>query len=441
MKKITAAVIVILIIAVVFTPFVNGIIMEKIVRQSQSDVNQLYSDTGTDITLEIVEYKRNFRSSDIVWKVNFGSLETFYGVEEVILTDHAVHGYTGIVSTTSLEKNPWFSSFIDNKLNGSNPLSITTRYRLNGSIDTEILISEFNMETEGKTIKVHPGRITAACSPGFDEITSETSWNGLKIDEVVNIDKAELKYDLKKISTYIWEGSIEYELAGIDGREEGQHFKFDGLKGDYSLDYREKDHKLSTGITARFDALIAPDLNVRDASVSFALNNLDAQGYEDFMTLYTQTVNSVLKDIAQAQDNPEKMKTLMEQRIGGIGLQMLGIYERLMKKGLEFKMADLKATLPEGEVEGNLSLVLNQDITFAQMGPVTQKPDLAFSLFSLESNLSFPAELAQDSPMLTTPLLPGMETGIFIQEGSKFQHQAKTENGTLVLNGRKVAFE
>jgi hypothetical protein len=159
------------------------------------------------------------------------------------------------------------------------------------------------------------------------------------------------------------------------------------------------------------------------------------------MTLYTQTVNSTIKDIAQAQDDPEEMKTLMEQRMGSVGLQMLGIYERLMKKGLEFKIINLNATLPEGKVEGELSLILNQDITFAQMGPITQKPDLAFSLFSLDSKLSFPAELAQDSPMLTAPLFPGMKTGIFLQEGSMLSHQATAGDGSLVLNGNKVTFE
>ena len=441
MKKITVTVIVILGIAILFIPFVNGIIMEKIVRQSQSDVNQLYSDTGSDVTLEIIDYKRNFRSSDIVWKVNFGSLKTFYGVDEILLTDHAVHGYTGIVSTTNLEKNPWFRSFIDNKLNGNNPLTITTRYRLNGTIETEILVGEFTIENKGKTVEVHPGQITVECSPGFDEIASEAEWDGLAIDEVVNVDRAEMNYDLKKISTYIWEGSLEYELAGINGRAEDRKFEFSGLKGDYSLDYTEKEQTLSTEMSARFDALAGPEINIRDASASFALNRIDAQGYEDFMKLYTETVNSTLKDIADAQDDPEKMKTLMEQRMGGVGLQMLGIYERLLKKGLELKLSDIKATLPEGTVEGELSLILNQDITFAQMGPITQKHDLAFSLFSLDSKLNFPAELVQDSPMLTAPLLPGMKTGIFVQDGSMLRHHARTEDGTLVLNGNKVTFD
>jgi len=137
MKKIVAVVLLILIIAA-GAPFINGLLLEKTIRNVFEEANSMYTESGFDYSLEIIDYDRNFLTSDIEWKINFGSLKALYGIEEMIFTEHARHGYIKVVSNTSFEKNEWFQRFIENKLQGENPFTITTSYTLFGDIESVV---------------------------------------------------------------------------------------------------------------------------------------------------------------------------------------------------------------------------------------------------------------------------------------------------------------
>ena len=120
--------------------------------------------------------------------------------------------------------------------------------------------------------------------------------------------------------------------------------------------------------------------------------------------------------------------------------QILAAYEKLLKKGLEFQISDLYARLPEGEIKGDVVLSLNKDMTFAGFFPLIQQPELALDIFSLQSELSFPAKLIDNSAMLLTPMSPGMQTGLFVQNGDNLTHKAETKDHKLFLNSQEVVF-
>ena len=426
-------------IAGLCAPFVNGIIMERIIKKNQSDVNKIYADTGSDVTLEIVQYDRHFKSSDIVWKLHLGKMKNFYGVEEIIFVDHAKHGITSIVSTTSLDQNPWFSTFLDENMGGKNPLNIITTYGVSGNIKSTITIDAFSIEKEGEVVDIKPGTFVVECESGFEKLSSKAVWDGMTVADMFAIDQIKIDYDLKKITNYIWDGTATYEVERIQGKDQNNPVEIKDLSGKYFLDYNEK--SLSTGIEFSCNSLSSPEFSLDDASVKIEVNDLDSQGYEDFMELYTHTAYSAIDSLSDAGDDPEKMKDAMDQQMATAGLQMLTAYEKFLKKGLELKISKLHAKLPSGKVKGNMKLLLNQDLTFAQLAPITQQPNLAFELVSLDSELSFPTELGQDNPMLTVPFYPGMKTGFFEQDGKKLVHRAKTKDGKLFLNGQEVTFE
>ena len=197
---------------------------------------------------------------------------------------------------------------------------------------------------------------------------------------------------------------------------------------------------LSTGGEIKIDNLVADNESIKDTFVRLDVNNIDAQGYEEFMKLYTQTVHAVLDDINAAEENPEKMKKVMEGQMAATGIQMMTAYEKFLRKGLEIKISDFHAQLPAGKVTGNIELILNQDVTFLQLAPIALQPKLALAIFSLQSDFRFPADLATDKTKLISPLFPGMQTGLFVEEGKHMVHRAETQNGKLLLNGTEVIF-
>jgi len=170
------------------------------------------------------------------------------------------------------------------------------------------------------------------------------------------------------------------------------------------------------------------------------MNNMDAQGYEEFMTVYTGTMYSLLDQIREAADDPARMEEIMQQQMPAAGLQFAAAYEKLLKKDLEIKITDLRARLPQGQISGDLQLRLNRDLTFAQLAPLIMQPKLALDAFSLESDLRFPAELAGENPSLVSPIYPGMQTGLFVLNGADLVHRARTKDGKLYLNGTEVLF-
>ena len=65
MKKAISAVVLILVLAGAGAPFISGVITERTLKQVFNDINQMYSEAGSDISLEISRYDRNYASSQI----------------------------------------------------------------------------------------------------------------------------------------------------------------------------------------------------------------------------------------------------------------------------------------------------------------------------------------------------------------------------------------
>jgi len=440
MKKIIGGVVILLIVAGVCAPFVNGLVMEKIVMQFQNDLNEMYADAGSGVTFEIVKYDRSFSSSEIEWSVKLGSLASIYGVDEIILIDQARHGFTGVETKTSLEKNQWFVDLLNDNLDGKNPLNITTTYKLSGKIKSIIDIAAFSFQKDNETVDFRPGRVVTECGEGLTHLFSETTWEGLSVSDKVMMDGFSLIYDLDKISTYIWDGKISYGVKNIKINDLGENFELMNFKGEYSLDFDKKKNILSTGGEVKIDNLVTGNKKVKDTFFRLESNNIDAQGYEEFMKLYTQAAYSVVDDMSAAKEDPEKVNKVLAEQMATTGLQMIAACEKILKKGLEIKISDLHAQLPEGKITGNIELKLNQDVTFVHLATIATQPNLAFDILSLQSDLSFPAELVGDNTMLVSPVYQGMQTGLFVEDGENLVHRAQTKNGKLLLNGKEVVF-
>ena len=69
MKKVIVGFVILLIVAGVCAPFASGLVMEKIVTRYQNDLNEMYADTGSGVTVDIIQYDRSFSSSEIEWSI------------------------------------------------------------------------------------------------------------------------------------------------------------------------------------------------------------------------------------------------------------------------------------------------------------------------------------------------------------------------------------
>ena len=438
MKKIIVGLLFIITVAGVGAPLVSGLVMEKIVKQSFSNLNTMYADTGSGVSIEIMDYDRKFSSTEMSWKMKLGRLNSIYGVDEIIFVDRAEHGLTGIVSTTSLEKNKWFTELVNNKLAGKNPLTITTEYTFTGQINSTVTVTAFSVPVEGELVEIKAGRAVFSCDKDVKNFSSEASWEGFAVSDKLTVDGVVLSSALERLSTYLWDGTFSFgiEKCRIEGAVE--QVELVGYKSDYSFDVESEEGTISIVAAFGADQLLAGAEKVDNGFVRIGVINLDTQGFEEFIKLYTQMANSALQEIAAAENDPEELKTILHKQLARTRLQLMTAFEKLLKKGLEFQVSELYGQLPSGEVKGDAVLSLNKDMTLAQFVPLVHQPELILEIFSLRSDMHLPAQLVGDNPMLLTPFAKGMSTGLFVKEGEKLSHQAETRDGRLYLNGREV---
>ncbi len=182
-------------------PFVNGLLMEKTVHQVVEDANTFYSDSGVDYSLEIINYKRGFLSSEIEWKVNLGSYKAIYGVDELVFHDYAKHGYTQVVTSTNFEDNSWFRVFLEQKLNGNNPFKLTTVYSVFGDIQTTFSFEAFSFDLEGETIGIKEGRFVVETDAELKKFSSTGNWLGLVAADKIALEKMSIDADLEMLTS------------------------------------------------------------------------------------------------------------------------------------------------------------------------------------------------------------------------------------------------
>ena len=441
MKKVFAGIVLIVLVAGFGAPVINGIVMEKIIKKVYRDINTLHSDSGSDVSVEIVKYKRNFYSSSIEWKVKLRNMKVAYGVDEIFFVDQVSHGLLGVVSTTSMAGNSWYSDFVKDKLSGKDPVHITTEYKLLGDIISTVALDAFTIENEGKVFNVLSANGVTSFDKELKNFTTKAWWNGLSLVDELSLGKMTLNSRLEKISTYIWAGGVSFAIKDGWAVENTERIELANLENSYTLSFDRKKNILSVELSAGVEKLKVGDDSLDEAFVRIGMRNMDGTAYEECMRLYAKSVSSLMEEISGAEDDPEKIKAIVDKQMTVLGSHAMAAYEKLLKKDLEFFISDMRGKMQSGEVKGNFSLRLNKDMTFMQFFPILGQPALAMDIFSLTSSLSFPAELAGDYPSLLTPLYPGMQTGFFEKDGKYLRHKAETKDGKLFLNGQEVLLQ
>jgi hypothetical protein len=435
MKKTIVAVVLLFLVGALAVPFASGVLMEKAVRGAFQEMNARYEDLGTGFSLEIMNYDRHYLTSDIEWKIDLGQLKAISQIDEVVLKDHAKHGFTGVVSTTDLKNNPWYADFVTDQLKGNDPVHITTEYGITGSIKSTVELDSFSVMVEGEKIDVKGANLFTATDRTLENFNSTGNWEGLSVGDSMTFGKTSMASQLRMFSPFIWDGNVHFEVRDVDVVDKNDHFKLGKLKTAYLLTVN--DNRTRTAMENQFsiEGMNTKAMSVDNAFVRLVVRGIDVAAYESVMQMYTQSMSEFLGGMTAIDENSG---SAMKQQMNKLGFQMMAAYEKLLKKGLEFDISDLNVKMADGEINGGLSLRLLKDMTLLQFAPIAGQPELMFDIIYLKSDFSLPVNLVGDKPKLTTPIFPGMQTGLFVKKGDHLVHQAETVDGKLILNSNEV---
>ncbi|MGL1933296.1 MAG: YdgA family protein [Desulfotalea sp.] len=449
MKKIVVGGVLVLVMGAVSMPFVNGMFMEKGYRQLVEDTNKEYTEAGLDLNIEIVRYDRGFFNSEIETKLHLGELKMSKTIENIVFLEQAKHGYLSVVSKTSLDKNIWYNDFVNNKLDGKNPIDLTTTYMLTGDITSVISMNPLTIKADDETFNSRAGELVITSDWEMKDIKVSGTWDGMNVAAADNMDIAgfSINTELEMLSTYIFDYKGSFNIDKITVQPAiGDHMEINNFNMEQSQKYNEDKNTLAVELSYAIGSIIQGKDKVEeiaDASVTFGVKGIDAATYEEAAKLYVTNLSKILKQVAITGDNQEELSKVMEQELGLVGIQMMGLADKFLKSGLEIYISNLHAKIKQDEVDANIMVRLEKDLTSAEIYSVLMAtPEKVFEYISLKTDAQMNGELVKDiPPMLTIPSYPGMKTGLFILNGTNLKHKAETRDNKLFINDEEVTIQ
>jgi uncharacterized protein YdgA (DUF945 family) len=441
MKKALLGILIIIAIGIIAAPFVNGLIMEKVLHSQLEKVNELYADQPFSPHFEITRYDRGFGTSDIEWTITFPQLQGLEGIKTIVLVEKAKHGYLGATSTTSLDQNSWYTDFISEKLNGKDPLTITSDYNLlNGATGTFSVESFELVDDKNNLIVVSPAELVVKTDRDFEKIATHGNFDGFSIPGEIGIEGIAFDSDMKVVSSLIMDGTSSFSIDQISIKESNKSkaVAISAIDAASTIDVDETNQKLSMSTTYSIDKIVADNEKVDDIRVRVGINQLDYDGFESVYNVYVDMLSDLMETLATTEGNSEQAAAMMEQQMPLFGLRLMSEAEKLLKKDLQIEITDLHLTLPQGEVEGDFTIGLKKDMTMMDFLPLTQQPEMLVEIFSFASNMTLPEGLVPNQNQLLAPMFPGMETGVFEMQGDKLVHKAEIKDDMLMLNGKEL---
>jgi uncharacterized protein YdgA (DUF945 family) len=430
----------VIVLTVIGMPVLNGMILEKRVRQSFEDMNPGTGPSGSGTRFEILSYDRRFFSSEIQWRIVSQALEKSWGIHDILFLDRVRHGFAGASTTTSLEKNPWVMDMVDKKLNGKNPLTLKTEINLLGRMESRLVLEAVSYrDTEG-IIEIRPGRASLSMDWGKDRWVSKIDFEGLDLAGKIRLDGFSWQSDLGRVSGNIRAGRASFFLKEFRSSDPGKTTTLSNAVFDYELVYHPKEVSVSINTQGCLDAFQSGGEEIKNAAAGFHIRHMDAGGYEDLLAFFRDGAAEIMNSGPSNRQDMDAVRRAMEKQAADKGFEWVGICEKLLKKGLEIEVSDLKAQVPEGKIEADARIRLENDLPLSGILSFLMDPSNLLAYISMESYIILPKRRDPNGRMLLSPMFSGMPTGLFIMEKDLLLHRAETREGKLFLNHKEVIF-
>ncbi len=142
---------------------------------------------------------------------------------QLVMESQGTHGLFGVTSQTDLQENPGYMQWVNTYLNGKDPLSIQTRFSLNGTVGSTIHMNAFSIEEKGKTIDIHALNFDIASDKGFEAMDAKGEWKGLSQGDELVMGPVTFTSDMHELTDMIWTGKNTFSMAQLkinDGKSD-----------------------------------------------------------------------------------------------------------------------------------------------------------------------------------------------------------------------------
>jgi|GEM_PF-1313835 len=439
MKKLLIILICLAVVCAAGLPIANGIITERTIKSAVEENNNKAAKAGTNIRINVLDYDRGLFSSRVKWSIENPGGFPGSDMAQLVLETQGKHGFFSVNAKTSLQENPWYMQWVTTHLNGKDPLSIQSRFSLAGTMGSAIHMNAFSIEEKGKMVDVHALDLDVSTGEGFETLDAKGRWAGLSQGDEFIMGAVSFTSDLYQLTDMIWTGKNTFSLAQLkinDGKSDPVNLS--GLTFNCSTNAAEDKKTLTMVTDFHVDRIKIGGKPLSDWTATLKLKQIDAAAFEQGMVLYSKVMTQTGQRLEKQGGHPGNFQESLKEEMARNTPQLMSALKGLLKKDLGIEITDLDIALPEGKVTGELDLSLKKDLDPSNIFIFAMQPDMMFSFFNLDAQLSLPYALAGGIPNLTEPLLPGMATGLFVIKGDLLSLDMHIKEETLFLNGHQV---
>jgi uncharacterized protein YdgA (DUF945 family) len=431
LKKPIIVLIILAIALVVGAPYITGKVAET---ETQKMVDRAKEDPALYGKIDIVSYDRGYRSTNAKYSYTPPAfLGTIFESDTPIeYTCDSEHGILGIDYLCKLEGSNAYTDFVSEKLEGKDPLSMYGSVSVFGGITQTLEVEAIkDLDIDGQLISTPNALISVETDnemKAFNIDGRSEAFNFEDSDSAISIGEFSFKGDIGAVAELVYAGDFDMSLENFKLKDDGNDIALTGMTWS-SKNVENGDNIDSYGVAkiASIEMSDASMESVEDVKVEFEFNGIDTAALAEYQAFSMKIQREMLSSIETGQE-PELDPNMM--------LQMLPIFESMLKPGLEINMAfDAKLNGTDNSLA--LESKLLEPLTFTQMAMFVTNTEEALKRLDIKLNTALAKSFIDSQPMAA-----GMISQSPLIETTSDAYKLKLALGEKIeLNGKTLSFE
>ncbi len=428
MKKVIISLACIAIIALFAMPFITGMIAEKATQDIVNTTNERSVEFGHT---EIVSYERGYKTTQSSFKWSYpGALQegdNFVGYS--CIGNHGVLNYSYNCKIDNLEE---YTTFVNDSLNGKDPLSLTGKVTLWGSIKQRLELEEFQFTDDSNVVSVKPAYINFDTNKELSDFIISGKLNGMDVkggSDAFTLGQSEIKGDISLNEQGIGIGEIEFAVSSLNGLIKDQSTielndllvvgqtqeKGENLDMDYQIKVENIITKLTDGET---------DIDLKKLNFAMSMHGVDTLKVAAINQKMSDFYNDILSN-QSAEPSTEQLGSLMA---------IVPDLEALLKSGLQLKTS-LSADVSKEPASAEFDIALIDNMTMAEFMLAFSNPESLLDKMSANLKTSIPDSILSKQVLLKEAVI---NSPFYEQNGTSYQTDIKLAKDDVMLNGEKI---
>jgi len=419
MKKLITGLAVFVILALLLMPYVTGKVAETVTQQLITQINENNVEYGE---LSVLDYQRGFRSTRSRFSWQPSLVGKFQLKPEIVVQCDGSHGVFSYSYDCQFENAQGYTDFIDQQLNGIDPLTISGSVNVLGDIHHSFRLDAFELDNEGETITMLPGFINVVSDKNLKYFVIDGEFQGIELNGsdgflAIGLVTTSGRIRQNELDLAIGDATLTVQDIALESDSQGR-IEIEGLAlhSQTQEDGEDLDVSYRLAVEQFKQSGVAEDLDLANLTMNFQMQGIDMVQ----MSTLTQKLDALEKQPESAQNASL--------------LALLPAFESMLKPGLALEF-ELSADHLANPVAANLTMNLTNKLTLGDFLLFSVNPRNLFTKIDVKLTNQIPYLFVDKNPNLSAALAL---SPWHIKSDSSYATDFRISNGSIKLNGNEL---